>query len=154
MNLNLVSRDDFAIKASNFDITDGHVLARMACGVFMIPHALGKFANWAPAAGTVGFFDKVGFHPAELWVWVAGGSELAFSILLILGICTRWAALGLASVMAVAAYSLFALKGFVWMANKGGFEYASFIGVMLVAIALVEFRRKPLFVAGPVPRAV
>lgn len=143
--MNLISRDDFAIKASNFNLTDGLVLTRLACGLFMLPHSLSKFADWAPAPGTVAFFGKVGFQPPELWVWIAGGSEAMFAILLILGICTRWAALGLASVMAVAAYSVFALKGFVWLANNGGFEYAVFFGVMLIGLALNEFKRRPLF---------
>ncbi|WP_221798721.1 DoxX family protein [Oceanobacter mangrovi] len=143
--MNLISRSDFAIKASNFNIFNGLVLMRIACGLFMLPHPFGKFADGAPAAGTVAFFSKVGFQPAELWVWIAGASELAFSLLLIAGICTRWAALGLASVMAVAVYSIYALKGFVWMSTAGGFEYAAFFGTMLIALAITEFKRHPLF---------
>ena len=143
--MNLVSQEDFLVKPGNFNVTDGLVLMRLACGLFMLPHAFGKFANGAPAAGTVAFFEKVGFTPAELWVWIAGGSELTFATLLVLGICTRWAALGLASVMAVAVYSVFALKGFVWMSTQGGFEYAAFFCVMLLSLVVMEFRRKPLF---------
>lgn len=107
-----------------------------------------QLSRQVPAPGTVAFFGKVGFQLPELRGWIAGGSEAGFAILLILGICTRWAVLGLASVMAVAAYSVFALKGFVWLANNGGFEYAVFFGVMLIGLALNEFKRRPLFGAA------
>ncbi|MGB1092360.1 MAG: DoxX family protein [Oceanobacter sp.] len=151
MKLNLLSRDDFTFQAKNFDFTDHLVILRLATGLFMLPHAFSKFVDWASAARTVGFFGKAGFQPAEFWVWMAGGSEFTFSVLLVLGICSRWAALGLASVMVVATYAVFALKGFVWLAPAGGFEYSVFYGVMLIALAVGEFQRKPLFVATPVP---
>src|SRR4051794_28158216 len=100
-----LTSDDFRIKASNFDLTQGSNILRIICGAFMFPHAVGKFAVLGTLtlnAGTVGFFAKAGFHPADAWVYLAAASEVLVGIALVLGICTRYAALGAAAVLAIA----------------------------------------------------
>ncbi len=132
----LISADDFRIKASNFDLTKSQNILRIICGAFMFPHIAGKFAGGALAAGTVAFFDKAGFHPAEAWVWLAAMSEAAVGITLVLGICTRYAALGGAAVLGMAVYALQVVKGFGWTWNTGGYEYPVFWAIVCFAVAI------------------
>jgi putative oxidoreductase len=136
-----LTQDDFRLQARNFDLTEGHNVVRIICGLFMFPHFAGKFVAGGLAAGTVAFFGKAGFNPPELWAALAACAELATGIALVLGICTRWAALGAAGVMAMAVYALQTVKGFGWTWNTGGYEYPVFWGLAALAVALTEFKR-------------
>ena len=143
-----VTWDDFRIKAGNFDLTKGSNILRIICGAFMFPHVAGKFVNGALSAGTLGFFAKAGMQPPEFWVWLAVFAETATGIALVLGICTRYAALGAAVVLAVAVYALQVVKGFGWTWNTGGYEYPVFWALACVAVAIEEWKaflaRRPL----------
>lgn len=136
-----ITRDDLRIHARNFDLTDGHNLVRIICGLFMFPHFASKFVAGGLAAGTVAFFGKAGFHPPEVWTALAALAELATGVALVLGLCTRWAALGAAAVMAMAVYALQTVKGFGWTWNTGGYEYPVFWGLAALSVALTEFKR-------------
>src|SRR6478735_3499094 len=113
----LITFDDFRIKAENFELTKTANILRIICGAFMFPHVAGKFVAGGLSAGTVGFFAKAGFHPAEAWVYIAAAAETLCGVALVLGICTRYAALGAAAVLAIAGYSLQLGKGFGWTWN-------------------------------------
>jgi putative oxidoreductase len=130
-----ISKADFQLKASSFDLTQSRNVLRIICGAFMFPHIAGKFAGGALSAGTVGFFAKAGFAPPELWVWLAAFAEAAAGIALVLGICTRYAALGAALVLAMAVYALQTVKGFGWTWNTGGYEYPVFWAITSLAVA-------------------
>ena len=133
----LISLDDFRIKAENFDPTKMENIIRIACGVFYLPHVVGKFAAFGVLnPPIVNFFAAAGMSPPETWVYIAAASELAVALALTLGICTRFAALGSAALMAVAIYSLHVVKGFGWTWNTGGYEYPVFWGICSVALAL------------------
>lgn len=140
----LFTKDDFRIKAENFDLTKGSNILRIAAGAFMFPHAAGKFAaigTLTLKAGTVGFFAKAGLAPAELWVYLAAAAELTAGIFLVLGLCTRYAALGAAAILGVAVYALQVVKGFSgWTWNTGGYEYPVFWALVCVTIAMEEFK--------------
>lgn len=138
-----ITKNDFILKPSNFDLSDGHNIVRIICGAFMFPHAISKFAAGGLAAGTVGFFAKAGFQPPEFWVLLAAAAEIATGIALVLGICTRWAALGATVVMVLAVYALQVVKGFGWTWNTGGYEYPVFWGIAALAVAITEFKRQP-----------
>jgi putative oxidoreductase len=149
----LFTSDDFRIKAENFDLSKGANILRIICGAFMFPHVAGKFAAGGLSAGTVAFFAKAGFHPAEAWVYIAATAETIVGIALILGICTRYAALGAAAVLAIAVYSLQVVKGFGWTWNTGGYEYPVFWAIVCIVVALEEWKavfaaRKPTDVAA------
>jgi len=136
-----LTSDDFKIKAENFDLTKGGNIVRIICGAFLFPHVAGKFAGGALSAATVGFFAKAGFHPPELWVYIAAGAESLAGIALVLGICTRYAALGAAALLLVAAYALQVVKGFSgWTWNRGGYEYPVFWAIACVALAIEEWK--------------
>jgi putative oxidoreductase len=140
----LFSRDDFRIKVESFDLTKGANILRIAAGAFMFPHVLGKFSDIGTLTlnkGTLGFFAKAGMVPAEFWVYLAAGCELAVGVFLVLGLCTRYAAVGAAAVLAVAVYALQTVKGFGWTWNTGGYEYPVFWALVCVAIAVEEWKR-------------
>jgi putative oxidoreductase len=152
----LLSTDDFRITAANFDLTKGANILRIMCGAFMFPHVAGKFVAGGLSAGTVGFFAKAGFHPPEVWVYIAATAETIAGMALVLGICTRYAALGAAAVLAIAVYSLQVVKGFGWTWNTGGYEYPVFWAIVCIAVALEEWKvvlaaRKPARVAAAAP---
>jgi putative oxidoreductase len=132
----LISREDLRISASNFDLSQPRNILRIACGAFMFPHVAGKFAAGALSAGTVGFFAKAGFQPPEIWVLLAAAAEFSCGLALVLGICTRYAALGAAAVLAIAVYALQAVKGFGWTWNTGGYEYPVFWALTSLAVAI------------------
>jgi putative oxidoreductase len=135
-----ITMDDFRIKSENFDLTKGLNILRIMCGAFMFPHVAGKFAGGALSVGTVGFFAKAGFHPPEAWVYLAATAETLTGIALILGICTRFAAVGAAAVLAIAVYALQVVKGFGWTWNTGGYEYPVFWAIACIVVALEEWK--------------
>ena len=137
----LVSKDDFAIKSSNFDLSNGDNIIRIICGLFMFPHVASKFVGGALNEKTVGFFAKAGFVPPEAFVYLAAGVETLAGIMLVLAICTRWGALMAAGALAVAAFALFQVGGFKWVWNLGGFEYPVFWAITCMAVAVKEFKR-------------
>ena len=112
-----ITKDDFRIKAESFDLSNGLNILRIICGLFLFPPVMGKFA-----AGTV----SVGTAAPEAWVYIAAVSETAAGVALVLGICTRFAALGAAALLAIAIHSLQVVKGFGWTWNTGGYEYPVF----------------------------
>jgi putative oxidoreductase len=136
----LPTMDDFRIKAENFDLTKGANILRIICGAFMFPHVAGKFAAGGLSVATVGFFAKAGFHPPELWVYLAATAETFAGIALIMGVCTRYAAIGAAAVLAIAVYSLQVVKGFGWTWNTGGYEYPVFWSIVCLVVALEEWK--------------
>jgi len=146
-----ITTDDFKIKASNFDLTNEWNVLRIICGAFMFPHIAGKFAGAALNAGTVGFFAKAGFHPAEMWVYLAAAAEFASGVALVLGICTRFAGLGAAAVLLIAVYALQVVKGFGWTWNTGGYEYPVFWAVVSLMVAVNAWK---VYLATPRTRSL
>lgn len=134
------TKSDFRIQASNFDLTDSTNILRIICGLFYFPHILSKFAAGTVSATTASFFAKAGFQPPEVWVWIAAVSETAVAIALVLGICTRYAALGSVALMAIAVYSLQVVKGFGWTWNTGGYEYPVFWGIASLCVAIEAWK--------------
>lgn len=133
-----ITKEDFTLRADRFALSNPWNLLRVLAGALMFPHVAGKFAGWA---GTVGFFEKAGFAPGNLWVGLAAFSEASVGIALVFGICTRFAALGGASVLAIAVYALMKANSAGWLWNKGGVEYPFFWAMVCLAIAINEFNR-------------
>lgn len=136
-----IDTSDFRIKAENFDLGQGANILRIISGAFMFPHVAGKFVAGGLNPGIVGFFGKAGFTPPEAWVYLAAASEIAVGIALVLGICTRFAAMGGAAVLLVAVYALHVVKGFGWTWNTGGYEFPVFWALVCTAIAIDEWKK-------------
>jgi putative oxidoreductase len=135
--------DDFRIKAENFDPTNGLNILRIICGLFLFPHVLGKFAAAGTvSAATAAFFSKAGFNPPEVWIWVAAIAESAAGVALVLGICTRFAALAACGLLVVAVYSLQVVKGFGWTWNTGGYEYPVFWAISSLVVAIEAWKAR------------
>ena len=142
------TREDFKIQPRNFDPSNGLNILRIICGLFLFPHVMGKFAAGTVSAGTVAFFAKAGFQPAEAWVYVAAVAETAAGVALVLGICTRFAALGACALLLIAVYSLQVVKGFGWTWNTGGYEYPVFWAICSLVVAIEAWKGHLV----PVPR--
>ncbi len=136
----LINVNDFKIQLKNFDLTRTENILRIMCGAFLFPHAASKFTNGGLTAGTIVFFEKVGFVPGNFWVSLAAFTEITAGIALILGLCTRFAALGAAATLVVAAYALYSLNGFGWLWNKGGDEYLIFWAICCILVSINAFR--------------
>lgn len=136
-----LSRDDFKLRRQNFDLTESQNAVRMLAGAMLLPHALGKFSGGGLNPGTIGFFDTVGLQPASLMVGLAATAEIVGGVCLILGLATRWAALGVAAVMALTIFALVRAVGFHWFWGDGGVEYSLFWGLTALAVAVTAFKR-------------
>lgn len=137
-----ITRDDFRIKASNFDLTESHNVVRILAGFMMLPHAASKFVDGGLNPGTIGFFAKAGFQPAEFMVGLAMVSEIVGGLCLLLGLATRWAALGVSAIMALTIVALLNVGPFKWLWNFGGIEYNVFWSLTALAVAVTEFKRR------------
>lgn len=116
-----------------------NLVLRVALGAVFFPHGAQKALGWFGGygfSGTMGFFTGT-MHIPALFAFLAIAAEFAGAIALILGLGTRVAALGIASVMAVAIATVHYQYGFFmnWTGTqKGeGIEYH----ILALAIALV-----------------
>jgi putative oxidoreductase len=82
---------------TTFDL--GALLARAALALLFIPSGLGKVAGFS---GAVAYISSKGLPLPEIAAAAAIAAELGLGALLLLGVQTRWAALGLALFVAVA----------------------------------------------------
>ena len=135
-----VTRNDFRITANHFDLSQGWNILRIISGAFMFPHAASKFTAGALTAGTVAFFAKAGLNPPEFWIYLAALVEVVAGVALVLGVCTRYAAVAAAGALAVAVYALQTVKGFGWTWNTGGYEYPVFWALVCIAIAIEAWK--------------
>jgi len=114
----------------------GYPLIRAATGLLLMPHGAQKLFGWFGGyglEGTGGFFaQNLGLEPGLFWAALVGGVEFFGGLLLVLGLLTRPAALGVAIVMAVAVM-VHLPNGFFW--NESGYEYPLFWGLAALAIA-------------------
>lgn len=101
----------------------GVALLRVSLGVMWIAHAMLKWLVFT-LPGTAQFFASVGF-PGWL-AYPVFAAELLGGAALVLGVYARQVALGLAPVMAAAAY-VHAGNGWVHTSTGGGWEYPVFL---------------------------
>lgn len=109
------------------------LLLRVTLGAVFVAHAGLKLFVYT-LAGTAAFFAAHGF-PA----WTAYPvflAELLGGLALLLGVGTRWVALGLVPVM-LGAVTVHWPNGFWFTARDGGWEYVAFLTLALVVQALL-----------------
>ena len=120
--------------ADKFNLLDGIVDLRIICGLFFIPHVVGKFTE--PA--TLGFFTAAGFKPPATWMYVAGTIETALTIGLVLGIYTPYVALIAAFHLFVAAAATYKVtKKLIWVI--GGIEYCVFWMLCCIILSMLTW---------------
>src|ERR1700690_2647993 len=107
--------------AQMFDLSNGVVILRLICGLFFIPHIVGKFTE--PA--TLNFFKAAKFDPPATWMYVAGAGETLLTIALVFAISPPYGAV-------IAPAHLFVAGAATWKVTKkwiwviGGVEYCVF----------------------------
>jgi putative oxidoreductase len=121
----------------------GATLLRVALGIMFIAHSVVLKYFTFTLAGTAQYFVSIGL-PAFL-AYVVFALEAVGGVLLVLGIRTRWVALGLVPVLIGATWTHFG-NGWVFNAPNGGWEYPVFlivISLVVAAQATYGSRRSP-----------
>ena len=109
------------------------LILRVALGVLFLAHAWLKIGVFT-LPGTAAFFEQVG-----LWGFLAYPVfliEVAGGLLLLAGLFTRWAALGVGAV-ALGATTVHWPNGWVFNVEGGGWEFPAALAVVCVALFLL-----------------
>ena len=112
----------------------GALLLRVSLGVMFIAHSLVLKWMTFTLAGTAQYFESIGL-PGPL-AYVTFFAELISGILLVLGVQSRWVALGLLPILAGATWVHLG-NGWVFSVPGGGWEYPLYLIVLSVAQALL-----------------
>jgi putative oxidoreductase len=116
----------------------GATLLRIALGIMFIAHSVVLKYFTFTLAGTAQYFASIGL-PSFL-AYVVFALEAVGGVLLVLGIGTRWVALGLIPVLIGAAW-VHAGNGWVFNAPNGGWEYPLFLIVISLVVAAQAIRK-------------
>lgn len=114
-----------------FNLLEPFNILRIMCGLFFIPHVVGKFTE--PKA--LELFGAFGFKPPKFWLYAAAAIEIVVAIGLVFGIYTRYVAAVAAIFLLVAAVSTYRLNG-KWLWHIGGVEYCVFWALACVVVAM------------------
>ena len=102
------------------------LLCRLAVGLIFLSEGIQKYL-YPDVAGT-GRFAKIGFSNPSFWTHFTGTFEIICSILILIGLLTRLAAIPLLIIMIVAfittKYSILIDKGFWSMAHEYRTDFA------------------------------
>jgi putative oxidoreductase len=114
---------------------------RIGLGLVMFPHGAQKALGWFGGGGftkTMAYFTDVVHMPAALGVLVIA-AEFFGSVLLLLGLFTRFAAFSIGLVMAGAALLVHVPNGFFmnWFGNQAGEGFEFHLLAIAMAAALV-----------------
>jgi putative oxidoreductase len=110
------------------------LLLRVSLGVVFVAHGLILKVFVFTMPGTVGFFESLGYP--GWFAWLTMIAETGGGLLLIAGVLTRLAALGLIPTL-IGALLVHASNGWVFSAEQGGWEYPAFLIVVALAVALL-----------------
>jgi putative oxidoreductase len=114
----------------------GEPLARVATGLFLLPHGAQKLFGWFGGYGVEAtgkfFASKLGLPPS--FALLAGLIEFFGGLALAAGALTRVAAGAVVGLMAVAVLTVHLPNGFFW--TSGGFEYPAMWGLIALSFVL------------------
>lgn len=123
--------------ASNFDLTNGLNILRIACGLFFIPHLIVKFQN---QQAVLPIYAKGGFNPPIYWLYASFAVEIVATIGLFFGIYTTYVATLAGIFLLAAAYCSWKASGGKWIWTFGGAEFPVFWAIACFAVALLSRR--------------
>ncbi|WP_211107197.1 DoxX family protein [Azospirillum thermophilum] len=109
-------------------------LLRVSLGVLFLAHGLLLKVLTFGVAGTVGFFESIGYPGVFAYLVILG--EIGGGLLLIAGLYTRWIALALLPIM-IGATLQHTGNGWLFTAANGGWEFPVFWTVALLVQALL-----------------
>ena len=122
--------------ADKFNLLNAVVILRLMCGLFFIPHVVGKFTE--PA--TLNFFKAAGFQPPAAWMYIAGTIETVLTIGLVFAIYTPYvAAIAAIHLLVAGAATYKVTKKWIWVI--GGVEYCVFWSIACIALAMLTWPR-------------
>jgi putative oxidoreductase len=98
------------------------LVGRVFLGWLFLASAYAKLGN---IAGTTAYFTNLGMSPPEMMAWIAGLVELVLGVTLILGLATRYAALG-AFIWVIIATAI-AHRYWTYPAPTQGAQYNNFL---------------------------
>lgn len=114
----------------------GPSLIRFGLGVVMIVHGIGKLLGIGPSAMPISDFAMtiagLGLPAANVLAWLVGLVEFGGGVLLVVGLFTRYAAIGIAINMLVATVLVHLPQGFNH--STGGYEYTLVLFVMALSL--------------------
>jgi putative oxidoreductase len=117
--------------AEKFNLLNEFNILRIICGLFFIPHIIGKIT--VPA--TLKFFTDVGFKPPAFWMYLAGAIEVVLCITLVFGIYTQYFAfIGFIHLLVAAAATYKLTKCWIWVI--GGIEFCIFWAICCLVVAM------------------
>ena len=132
------------VEAAAFSQTDlaraGATLLRVALGIMFIAHSVVLKYLTFTLAGSAQYFVSIGL-PGFL-AYVVFALEAVGGVLLVLGVRTRWVALGLVPVLLGATWAHVG-NGWVFNAPNGGWEYPVFLIVISLVVAAQGSSRSP-----------
>ena len=122
-------------------LPDALCLLRMVTALLFMAHASMRFVlGTIPQFGV--FMESQGFPHGQAWVLAITFYELAAGSLLLLNRCVRWAASGLAVIVAVGIWLIHRHNGwFVGEHGVGGSEYSVALLAMLLVVAAQDGAR-------------
>ena len=106
---------------------------RVALGLMFLAHGLTKVLVFTPA-GTVGFFESIGFP--GLLAYPVMAFEVVGGLMLVLGVYTRWVA-AVAVVQLLIASTVHFSNGWSFTNANGGWEYPIYLAVTALVVALL-----------------
>lgn len=106
---------------------------RVALGLMFLAHGLTKVLVYTPA-GTVGFFESIGFP--GLLAYPVMAFEVVGGLMLVLGVYTRWVA-AVAVVQLLIASTVHFSNGWSFTNANGGWEYPVYLAVTALVVTLL-----------------
>jgi putative oxidoreductase len=110
------------------------LILRVSLGVMLLAHGLLLKVFTFTVAGTVGYFESIGYPGVFAYLVIAG--EILGGLALILGVQTRLVALLMLPILIGATLQHLG-NGWVFSAPKGGWEFPAFWSIALVVQALL-----------------
>lgn len=126
------SRPELVAGVANADLAA--LILRVSLGILFLAHTWLKVVIFTPA-GTVGFFESLGFPGFLAYVVIA--AELIGGIALIAGYMTRWVSLALVPILIGSIYAPHWSAGFFFSNEGGGWEFPAFWAITLIVQALL-----------------
>lgn len=114
-----------------FDFSNGYVILRIVCGIFFIPHTVGKISA---REASVGFFKAAGLNPPQLWSYFSMLAEIILAIFLIFGFFNPIASYFACLYLMIAAAANFNVSR-KWLWHIGGSEWPVFWAICCAVVA-------------------
>ncbi len=112
------------------------LVLRIVLGIIFIVHGYPKLFKAPGPQGLAGYLKSIGIPAALLFAYVVGIVEFFGGVFLVLGLLTRWAAIGIAINMLVAMAKVKFKTGFVTKVMEGGWTGGYELDLSLFAIAV------------------